>query len=411
MRKPDHFIHTFAFAALLNMSCLTAAAQDVIVPREVEDITPPALQQARPPPRLVAPVTAADTPVFQAGPVTLRWHFLYRYLYGDGIPSAPGQQRSTAIHDIAPTFLFDIGSRWIIDYTPAWKLYSNSTFQDNVDHSVRLNWGTAYENWVLSASQSYSSTSNPLIETGRQTDQDAWSTAFGATYAFNSRMAFETSLNLDERYAEASPDYRDWSTQHWLQFQLSPQVNAAIGIGAGYTEILSGPDMRYYRPQARFTWQATDKINLSLQGGVEERDTRAVNGVDVSNPIFSASIDYQPFETTKFTFGVDRAVATSYFASQVTESTGWSAGFSQRLLGEFYLRVDASHRESDYVATTAGVAAGRADKQDTFGARLSTVLRGRTTLAIVYRHNRNSSNLSVFDLSSNQAGFEIGYRY
>ena len=127
---------------------LTANASDAIAAREIEDLVPPALQQAQtavlgtPPP---APsTTVRDTVLGQMGPVAFRSHFTYRYLYGDGVPASPGRQLTTSIHAFAPEFLFDIGSHWMLDYTPTWRFYSNDAFRDKTDHSVRLNGGTAY---------------------------------------------------------------------------------------------------------------------------------------------------------------------------------------------------------------------------------------------------------------------------
>src|SRR5271165_1505478 len=104
IRAPGR-LHSFQICLMLAAISLTATAQD-------NNATPPPQQQAVPLPAPPAPLygtgvisppaAAPGTPIestpFQWGPVNVRPHLLYRFLYGDGVQSAPGQPRTTAIN-------------------------------------------------------------------------------------------------------------------------------------------------------------------------------------------------------------------------------------------------------------------------------------------------------------------------
>jgi len=78
--------------------------------------------------------------------------------------------------------------------------YSSSSFQNTVDQSVQLGWGAAYGDWFFSGSQSYASSSDPIVETAAQTDRETYVTALNASYQFNSKMSLDRGLNQDLNY-------------------------------------------------------------------------------------------------------------------------------------------------------------------------------------------------------------------
>lgn len=409
-----------AFAAALL--CLlafgrTAVAQNVLAPAPEYSVTPPAVQEIQTnqtevfePAEPFRTVSEQTSPL-RWGPLTLRPHFLYRFLYGNGIQSSPTQSVKTAIHQVAPGFLLEIGRHWTLDYTPTWTFYSKRLFRDTLDHAVTLTGGTAYENWILGLSQSYFSSTAPLVETGGQTSQETFSTALNASYRFSQQMLLELTANQDFIFPENFTSSREWSTMDWLDYQFWPRFNAAIGAGFGYVDVSTGSDMTYERGQGRIKWRATDKISFQVRGGMEDRQYLGTGGGDLVSPIFGALIQYQPFEVTKLSLNAERVVTPSYFRNQVTETTGFTGNLTQRLLKRFYLSLGGGYQTVRYVSSASGTAAGREDKYYSVGARLSTSFLKRGTIAALYQFSNNTSNTAGFGYTSNQVGLEVGYRF
>lgn len=384
-----------------------------------------------PPPAAVAP----EEPRLQWGSVNFRPHFLYRFLYGDGLPARSGDKITTAINEVYPGILFEVGPHWRLDYTPSLHYYSNSRFRDTTDQSVALDGATTYQNWDLGLSQHYTTTSQPLIETAAQTDQEIYATAINATCHFNTQASLELGLNQNFRFLGQNSaanlvgnnliDSKEWSTLDWFNYQFRPTFGAAVGVGAGYVDLSAGSAtsgkqpqapisaMSYEQFQARIRWQAADKLSLELSGGIEDRQFLDVNAPDSVSPLLSASIVYRPFEGTSVSLEAARSVMTSYSADygQVFENTDLNGHFQQRLLKKLQLDLTGGYRTVSYQANFVGGSGSREDHYTYFNARLSVPFLKRGTAGVFYQAGDNTSSVSEFQLSSRQVGFDAGYRF
>ena len=334
----------------------------------------------------------------------------YRFISGDGLPAAGSNHVASTIQEISPGLLVGIGSHWALDYTPTWRYYSNKQFRDTLDHNVILTGGTTYEDWVLGLSQSYISSSTPLVETGQQTEQQSWLTALKASYRFNSKMTMDLTLDQDIVSAQDFTSYHEWSTLDWLNYQFWPRLDAGLGAGFGYVNVDAGSDMTYEQFQGRFRWRATDKLSFQVHGGLEDRQFLSGGAGNLLNPIAGGLLQYQPFEATKLSLMADRTVAVSYFQNQTTESTEVTGDFNQRLLKRFFLDLAGGYHTVKYVGAGAAATARR-DDYYTFNVRLSCSFRQRGTAAVFYQYSNDASSVPGFSFASNQVGFEIGYRF
>jgi hypothetical protein len=389
-----------------------AQAQSVLPPSPESAATPAALQSAQNDEMDVFATPAAETESepFRWGLLTLRPHPYYQFLYGTGILVNPGQPVDTTIQQISPGFLLDVGSHLTLDYTPSWVFYSNNHFNDTLDQMVRLAWGGAYNDWVLSASQSYTASSEPTAQTGTQTSQQNYLTTAAASYNFNSTMSVDLTASQNFNFADQFENYREWSTLDWLNYQFWPRLNVAAGIGLGYDDEESSPDMLFEQYQARVQWRATDKISFQLHGGVEDRQFLGTGQSDLISPVFDGTIQYQPFAVTKLSLTAQRSVSPSYFQNQATENTSFSGDLNQRLLGFFYLDLNGGYQITKYTPTSS-VPVNREDDYYFLNTQLSCAFLKRGTVAVFYQLNDNSSSASGFSFVTHQVGFKIGYSY
>jgi Putative beta-barrel porin 2 len=348
---------------------------------------------------------------FRWGPLVLQPHFFYRFLYGDGIQASPGHPLVTSINSISPGLLFDAGEHWTFDYTPTWNLYSNSAFRDSVDELARLTGTNTLDDWMIQFVQAYSFSSDPLIETGAQTSEQDYTTSLDLSHAFNDKVRFETTAIQDLQFAVGYPDSYQWSDQNWLHYRIVPKGDIGLGCGVGYVEVSRGMNNAFVRPEVQGNLQATDKLSLSATGGLEYRQFYGHPSRSLDTPIFSASIIYDPFETTKISITAARQVSTSFFQDQSTRSTQFSVSVDQRLLRHFHLTVGVSEGNDDYLASNDALATVRNDNQVSVSGRLSTTFLKRGTLAVLYQGSRNSSSIPGYGYSSGQIGAEIGFKY
>lgn len=361
-----------------------------------------------------------------APPAPLQWgqvqflpHLLYRFSYGDGIPASPGRQYTTAINELSPGLRLRLGSRWTVDYTPTLRYYSNNHFQDGVDHYVMFGGGTAYGDWTFGLSQGYSISTQPLIETGSQTETETFTTTLDATRQLNSKLSLELGANQSLRFlggddpARRLSDSISWSTLDWLNYQYSQAFGVALGAGFGYDMIETGSDMTSEQVQGRIQWRPGEKLNLVVHGGAEVRQFLDSNSPDAVSPVYGATIRYQLFESTALSANLNRSVSPSYYLAQITDVTALSGSLRQRFFGKLYLDVTGGYSRSSYQYTflLGALLPSREDDQTYINIRLSLPFLKRGSLAAFFQASDNASNANLYTTTSRQGGFELGYRF
>ena len=403
-------------------SAINATAQGILPPPPTDFFgVPPTLETTgtnQPGIMPAPPMTAVpEKPLLEWGPVVFQPHLLYRLLYGDGVPAQPGQDYKTYINQIYPGILFRIGDHWTLDYTPTISLYSNRQFRDTLDHAVTLAGGTKVGDWTLGLSQGYVSSSQPLIETGGQTDTETYPTAISAIYQASSVVSLQLGANQEFRFVGQAPggqaltDSKSWSTMDWVNYQVSPKLGTGIGFGFGYDEVTFGSDMTHEDLQARIDWRPGEKLSLSVSGGAQYRQYLSSDVPASLNPIYGASVLYQLFEPTALSLAASRTYTPAYSQDQLSDATTISASLRQRLLKKLELDVSGGYFTTSYTATTVGVPVNRDDHGTFVNARLSAVVLKRATVAVFYARSDNSSNVPGYSYSSSQVGLELGYRF
>lgn len=415
--------HPLRFSAICALAIVIAGsahAQSVLAPSApVRTPAKPSRNGNGPSLASISSALGSGAPLIQRGPIAIRPHLQYRFTYGDGIEAGPGNQRETTIQAVTPGVLVDVGKHWNFDYTPTWTFYSNEVFRDTFGQTASLSGRYAFDDWTLGGMQSYESTYSTLIETGRQTHQEKYASSIFGAYKLGRRTSLDVSVSRSARYANAVTEAPEWTTSDWLQYSstdwlryyISPQLNVAIGITFGFADVSVGDDMKFNQPQAQITWQPTEKLSFSAQGGIESRTFESGNQNALDTPVYSASFGYQPVETTKLSLTASHSVSASYFANEITKGRGWSVGVEQRFVRRLYLDVSLSGNNSRYLATRALDTARRDDRYIAWNARLSTVFFGRTAVGLFYQTGRNSSDVETYEFTSNQIGFEASHRF
>jgi hypothetical protein len=389
----------------------TNAQEDVFAPPSPSPVSAQqqfGVRMVQDPSLLFAP--PPDSP-YQWGDFVLKPHFLYRLLYGDGIQAEPGHRLTTAINSFAPGFLLDMGSQWTVDYTPTWDLYSNPAFHDTLGEAAKLTGVVSFEDSLLQFNQSYVYTSQPLIETGRQTSIQDITTGLDLSHRLNREFFSETILSQNLQNAVGFPNAKQWSALDWLHYQTTPQIDTAIGAGLGFIDVSGGPDIFYLEPEAQATWAPSTKLSISLTGGVDRREFLVRPREIIDTPIYSLAVQYNPFEWTGLGFTAGHQVAGSIFANESTKDTVWRANLSQRLLEHYLLTASVGQSNVDYLFDTTAGSAGREDRILSYTLRLTWSFFQRGTLAVLYQWDRNNTTASGFGFSSHQVGLELTYRY
>jgi hypothetical protein len=364
-------------------------------------------------------------PLEQWGPLGFYPHLLYSLTYGNGIQAQPGKNSTTAINTVAPGAFLKIGGHWSIDYTLSRAIYSNPIFRDTTDHHVILTGVTTNGDWTLKLSQSYIDTTAPLVETGTQTEQEAYATALNAAWQMNDKMSLQLGLNQNFRFAQSLSDLHEWSTSDWLNYQFEPQFGAGLGLTGGYDEVSLGSDMPFEQILGRVVFQPGTKLSLILVGGGEDRQFLRPAGHALVSPIFDASLCYQILRGTLLTISGRRTVTPSLEGGEINTITSVTAALHQDIAKNMYFEISGGYTSEPFTSIAAGplpkyffgapprtpLQVTRADTRTFVEFTLATTFRARLTGSVFYRLIASDSSQANFNYSGNQVGLELNYRY
>jgi hypothetical protein len=361
------------------------------------------------------------------GPIDIHPHLLYTFLDGNGIQATPGHQSKTVINTVAPGFLLNLGAHWSIDYTPTFSFYSSSAFKNTTDESVTLRGDWTYEDWVLGLSQNYVSSTQPLIETGRQTDTEAYATALNASYQMGSKFSLQLGLNQNFRDAtgEGLSDLEEWTTQDWLNYQAGTMFGMGIGLIAGYDNVDPGSAMPFEQIQGRINFHPGPKLTLTLGGGVEDRQFLDPGAPPLISPIFNGSLLYQIFQPTTLSLSASRSVTPSLLDNQIETITAVNGLIRQQLSKKFSVEANAGYTTEPQTSIVAGplpqyflgapprstLQEVRNDTVTSFRISLLYDVVQRATFSVFYTLSDNSSGQANFAYWSHQVGLSLNYHY
>ena len=395
-----------------------AQAQSVIAPPPSSvSVMPPAIAALGPGEMQVFPPDSAAANVLdelhplQWGPVTLRPHASYQFTYGSGIRYSTNQPAANStVQTFSPGVLFVLGAHWTLDYTPSFTFYSDKNFNNTVGQSVTLTGGTVYEDWILGLSQGFTYSSSPQVQTGTQTDEQTYTTSLSASHALNSKVSVDLGVNQSLSFPTDYQSTKEWSTMDWVNYEFWPRLVAGVGAGAGYTA--ATPNSLNEQLQGRVNWRATDKISFAVSGGAELMQFTDGGEAPLVNPIFSGSIQYQPFEHTQVSLAASRTVSSSsYYQNQVTENTSLNGGVSQRLFQRYNLSVSGGYNWTTYVGAAAATAVNSPVDNYSISVNLGTTLFKRGSVSVFYTYSQTITDQIGLAYVSNQVGFNLGYSF
>ena len=361
-------------------------------------------------PSMIQSVGRPESP-FRYDPFVLMPHFLDEFIYEYGVLVRPGQPETTLLNTISPGITLQAGSSWTLDYTAIDDLYSNHKFKDTLGHSASIVGRYSFADWTAQVNQSYIYSSRPLVETGTQTTVQQYSTALNITHQLGKNFLLESIASQSFRFAAGYPDTYQWPIDVWLHYRFSVDFDAAIGAGAGYIHQSQGSDSDYTRPEAKVSWQATEKLMIAAGGGFEDRVYLDYPRTNLDTPTYDISATYTPVPTTSLVLSLSRQISPSYQSDESSRVASESLSLNQRLLGILYLTCGVTRGALNYISEAQTSAVLRSDTQTTINARLSSpVLRSGTLSLFCYRPT-NSSSITGFSYTSTQIGADFSYRY
>jgi hypothetical protein len=287
----------------------------------------------------------------------------------------------------------------------------------------------------LNFSQTYSEVTGTNQDTNTRTTQTSSVTTFGGNYDIDDKLSF--SSNVQELIASFSGGAgqgggeggETTSLNSSLSYHLSDKTTLGPSFNVGLEKPQDSPKQTFEQALLGATYQPTEKIALFAQGGVEFQQYEQGNssnqtgqdgqGGNTTNPIFSASVGYTPFDSTRLSVNASQSVRSSNADSaQTVLSTGVGVSATQRIVQRFYLNFSVNYSHSDYsgaggMAQTGVISTPSGTSQDSLVYRpsLSVAPTTWTSVAIYYQYLDNESNTPGGTYHDNQMGISVSAQF
>lgn len=345
----------------------------------------------------------------RAGPFDFRPRVAYEVVYGDGLTSGATRDQETWLQTITPGLETLWGDHWTLDYAPSVRLYSADNYRDAVNHSVTVAGWASWKTWNFHVDHNTAITSDPLIETGRQTDQTLHSSSVGATWDRGPAGSFDFGLSQNIRLTSEFSDSYSWTSDNWYNHPVRDKTTVGLGLSVGYDLMDPGSEMLNERLNVRLQGGIGEKFTYEIGAGGEMRHFYGTPASPKLSPLVNGSLTYQVLERTSLTMGFSHDIRPSYFNDTYTENSTYQGTVTQILSPVWSLSASGGYRMTSYQATAAPGREQRADNTAFARFSVNAKLLERVSASLYYSYRDNTSDQNDFAFSSNQIGLYVSW--
>lgn len=280
---------------------------------------------------------------------------------------------------------------FFLDYNPSYHLYTNNSNESSFEHDVRAGGRYTFTKLTLAANARFQTVNETDSDIGGRVEWRAFQARVGADYVINDKTTFEAAFDYSRRdFEDGRNDITEYRATGWIDRQISPSTNIALGYTHGWVDVDSGANQDFDQVQLRAVWKATEKLSARVTGGVEWRG--ADNREDSTDATFAVGLVYNPFDATSIFLNGFRRTATSASGfNEVLTATGFDARIVQRLGDKYYLTGAGGFQTADY---DENLITGFSREDDYTWGRLSLGwdVNKWLTAVLAYEYRDNNSN-------------------
>ena len=354
--------------------------------------------------------------------------FTERTVYDDNIGISSFNRKSDLYFAFEPSLSLGWGETDSVNslafvYHPSGFLFLDHSQDDGVQHLVRLQVGHNFGHLSLVLSQDVQILNgadlnsladqtghNANIDVGARTKHNIYTTNLNASYDLTGKLFLSSAANMaiDDYPRGQQIGSKNFSGNLFLNYQYREKIVFGLGGTGGYNKVDSGsPDQLFEQANARVSYTATAKINLSAMGGLEFREFANHSRGAYLSPVFTIAAAYQPFDGTSISLAGSRNTNNSAALSgQDYSETLISASIRQRFLTRTTLGLSGGFANSDYFSTINGLPSSRVDDYYFVEPSVDVTITRFLSAGAYYLHRQDRSSLNFFSFYDNQFGFK-----
>jgi hypothetical protein len=182
-----------------------------------------------------------------------------------------------------------------------------------------------------------------------------------AHYNFGEKTSWDVSGDYSRSDFAGLISSSQFEGNVYFDYQYSPKTQVGIGGGAGYMIVPGAPGQLSEQGNLRATYQATGKLTLISQAGLELQELGGGGG-DVITPVFILEAAWDPRAGTNVSLTARRSIyASAILNNQNYTATSLDFSIRQRITDYVNVSLATGYVNTEYTATAANVDAVRED--------------------------------------------------
>lgn len=225
-------------------------------------------------------------------------------------------------------------------------------------------------------------------------ERDLFSATATASHDLGSKTLLTSVLSYRGAFYESGfRNSQNFYGRLGLGYKATERTIVGVAGGYGYLDSDNNPTQKYQEALLTLRYEATEKLKLSADGGVEFRqyDGASSEG-DAVNPSFNIEAEYQMRERTVLKLDAGRLVDTSTVSAQTSIERNYvDLGVDQFIGEKFLFSLNGGYESATYEST--GVSGVNRDENYWYTrTALNYLPNSRTTLGVFYEHRDNDSD-------------------
>ncbi len=278
-------------------------------------------------------------------------------MFDDNIFFSSSHKKADFVTSVTPGFGIQLGdyqdrlnSFFTASYAPTFFLFADHSDQDSVDQDVAMQAQYTVKRLTIGLDFHFQELSGADVEIGDRVRRQLYDTSLTAKYDLTDKTSFEADFyQQTSDYQSGFVSDKEYINRDWFNYLLSPSLTISAGVGLGFVDQEASPTQYYEQGLLRVIYNATAKVAITANAGIEFRQFDGGGAADRVNPVFGLGVVYKPFEETEITLEAYRRVQSSalIFGENYT-STGFDLSVVQRVTSRFQLLGQVGYTNYDY---------------------------------------------------------------
>lgn len=368
-----------------------------------------------------AVTAASDSSFWPSGRLPFHLSAKLGEIYDDNIFIQP-DKTSDFITQLTLKSEIRLGNQHVVDgnyldafYAPTFALYADHSSEDYIDQDVGVFYQHRFSRLTLSADQTYTKTTATSITIGNLVTSDVIATNLKADYAYSDKLDIASTVTqtFTDYDAASFTNSGEWVLDTYFLYKWDSKLSFGFGPKFGFLDFSGAPLQTYQQFLPRVIYTYSDRLTVSLDGGLEYRQYNQDNEGDLLTGIFDISATYRPFVDTTLALTGSRHYVPAYgFIGQDYLASSVGVTGRQKFLKDFSFNLGFGYENDDYLLPASGFS-GVTRNDDYLYATAGLDWTPNTWLVVAgaYRYQNDSSNFQAFSFDDNQLELSIEASY